>query len=155
MNVTDLFQNLSLAETTTDKEKTKKRKEAIDSIGNFLHDKTSLCYVELVNGIFRNCEDNTVLAQVINHRDEEGTNAVGKAFMARNAYPSAITFPMLFEIAILFAKEKDYHINSNLNNLDSERKHPLYGTTLLHNVIMCAAQMKPTEENKKMFGIIF
>ena len=110
------------------------------------------CDITGVEEIFQKYRDKKNFAQVINYRDEEGTNPVGKAFLAHPSDPNAI------EIATLFAQEKDYKINSYLNNknhMDFKTKHLTGGTTLLHNVIICAEKLKPTKENKSSLNSFF
>jgi hypothetical protein len=95
-----------------------------------------------VSAIFEACKEQGVLKRVINHRDEQGTNPIGKAFFRDN--------PHLFECAIkmgtLFASQSAYNINGFLNNklyMDhaTEPKLAIGGTTLLQNVLIVAAKL--------------
>ncbi len=128
------------------------RQKTVEKYRLELHKEAEKCEVENTAKKIRECKKNGILRDVINHRDEDGTNAVGKAFLAHPSDPRAI------EIATLFAEKEEYKINSYLNNkahMDFKTKEVTGGTTSLHNVIMCAAQMPPTEANitslKKFF----
>ena len=94
--------------------------------------------VVLVSRILKECKEQNVISNVINHRNGEGTNPVGMAFLNPLQNRNAI------QIATVVVSYDEYNINDYLNNkrfMDSWDPANIGGTTLLHNVALVAAKM--------------
>lgn len=111
----------------------------IDSNKNtILHYTVFLYKMDLVKVILEQSKTNNTISSLVNQRNSDGTNPLGMAFLKINKDAAAA-----IKMATLFASVEEYQINSYLNNkkyMDYSSAESPGGTTLLHNILLSAAE---------------
>lgn len=112
--------------------------EVIDSNGNnILHYAVFRHDLKLINIIIHKAKSDGVLSKLLNHRNVDGTNPLGMAFLFEGDNLAAI------EISRMFVEIPEYQISEYLNNkkyMDYSHVQSIGGTNILHNVILSASK---------------
>ncbi|MCA0254845.1 MAG: hypothetical protein LCH20_05190 [Proteobacteria bacterium] len=123
----------------------------LDSKGNnILHYAAFRYDLKLVSIIIHKAKADGVLSKLLHHRNLDGTNPLGMAFLFESHNLAAI------EVARLFVFIPEYQISEYLNNkdyMDYSHVQTIGGTNILHNVILAAS--KCSKEAKESLSEFF
>jgi len=114
--------------------------EVLDSKGNnILHYAAFRYDLKLVSIIIHKAKADGVLFKLLHHRNFDGTNPLGMAFLFESDNLAAI------EVARLFVNIPEYQISEYLNNgkyMDYSHAQIIGGTNILHDVVLVASRCK-------------
>ncbi len=125
--------------------------KVLDSNGNnILHYAVFRHDLKLINIIIHKAKSEGVLLKLINHRNLDGTNPLGMAFLFEADNLSAI------KVSKIFVDIPEYQISEYLNNkkyMDYSHVQSIGGTNILHNVILSTS--KCTSKEKEALSEFF
>lgn len=127
--------------------------EVLDSNGNnILHYAIFRYDLQLIDVIIDKSKVDGILSKLLHHRNLDGTNPLGMAFLSKPDNVAAI------KIAKIVVSIPDYRISEYLNNkkyMDYSHVQIIGDTNILHNVILSAGKCTRTSEAKEPLSSFF